>query len=364
VRPPLNRRQVLRLGATIGLTALPGRAAPAAVPTGGEQTEMARLARAFLREQGLPGLSVAFGREGNILHADGLGFADAAGKVPVTPDHLFRIASVSKPITATAIMVCVQQGRLKLDAPVFGPRGVLDFPATEALHGITVDHLLTHTSGGWPNDGTDPMFRDPKLTHAELIPWVLANLKPTHAPGEKYAYSNFGYCLLGRVLEKVTGQPYAEAVARLVLAPCGITGMHLGGNARADRRVNEVEYLTSRPDEAYGLNVTRMDAHGGWIATASDLVLFASQLPRLLNPETLRLMTTPGRNPGYARGWSVNRVPNWWHNGSLPGTTSILVRTAGGLCWAGLVNGRTEKSGEALDRLMWRFKDVMKAWAD
>jgi CubicO group peptidase (beta-lactamase class C family) len=358
VAPPLTRRQALRLGTAAGLTARAGLAAPSAA----EQEGMARLAGEFLREHGLSGLSVAFAREGTILYAGGHGFADAAGQVRVTPDHRFRIASVSKPITGTAILACVQQGRLKLDAPVFGPRGLLDFPATEARHGITVDHLLTHTSGGWPNDGTDPMFREAGLNQAELIAWTLANRKPAHAPGEKYAYSNFGYCLLGRVLEKVTGQPYAEAVDRLVLVPCGITGMQLGGNTRADRRENEVEYITSRPEEAYRMKVTRMDAHGGWIATASDLVRFASQLPRLLNAETLRLLTTPGVNPGYARGWAVNRVPNWWHNGSLPGTTSILVHTAGGLCWAGLVNGRTDKSGEALDRLLWRMAKAVPAW--
>lgn len=361
--PPLKRRCFLRLGGVAGLTPLPLSAAAPPTPTDAEKAEMARLAAAFLREHSLPGLSVSFVRGDWPLLAAGYGFADANRVVPVTPHHRFRIASVSKTITATAIMICVRQGRLRLDHPVFGPRGLLEFPTAEALHGITVDHLLTHTSGGWPNDATDPMFRDPKLSHQELITWTLANLKPTHAPGKKYAYSNFGYCLLGRVLERVTGQPYAEAVARLVLEPCGITAMHPGGNTRAEKRADEVEYITSRPDEAYGMNVARMDAHGGWIATASDLVRFASQLPRLLNSENLRLMTTPGLNPGYARGWAVNAAPNWWHNGSLPGTTSILVRTASGLCWAGLVNGRTEQSGVELDRLMWRLKGVVKAWA-
>ena len=360
----LKRRDVLRgLGPAALLAGGAGRADPNAEPSGAEQEEIRRLALEYLRGHALGGLSVAFGREGRVAHAAAFGCADAAGKVPVTPDHLLRIASVSKPLTATAVMVCAQGGRLKLDAPVLGPGGLLDFPAAESLHGITVDHLLTHASGAWPNDDTDPMFRDPKWSHAELIPWTLANLKPAHVPGEKYAYSNFGYCLLGRVLERVSGLPYAQAIARLVLEPCGIQGMQLGGNTRGDRRDNEVEYITPRPDQAYGMNVARMDAHGGWIATASDLVRFASQLPRLLHPETLRLMTTPGVNPGYARGWAVNAAPNWWHNGSLPGTTSILVHTTGGLCWAGLVNGRTDKSGAELDRLMWRLKGVVKAWA-
>jgi CubicO group peptidase (beta-lactamase class C family) len=352
------------LGGVASLAAVCGHAEATTSPSEAEQAEMARLAGEFLREQGLAGLSVAFGRNGTLLHAAGYGYADAAGTVAVTPEHLLRIASVSKPITATAVMACVQKGLLKLDSPVFGTRSLLNFPSTEALHGITVDHLLTHTSGAWPNNGSDPMFRDPKLTVDALIAETLAASKPAFPPGEHYAYSNFGYCLLGRVLEKVTGQSYAQAVTHLVLEPCGIRKMQLGGNTRADRREGEVEYVESLPAQAYVMNITRMDAHGGWIATASDLVRFASQLPKVLNGESIRAMTTPGVNPSYARGWLVNKVPNWWHNGSLPGTTSILVHTARGFCWAGLLNGRTKTSGAGLDELMWQLARRVKAWAE
>ena len=109
------------------------------------------------------------------------------------------------------------------------------------------------------------------------------------------------------------------------------------------------------------MNVSRMDSHGGWIATAGDLVRFASQLPLLLNPDSLRAMTTHGVSESYARGWNVNKTPNWWHNGSLPGTTTIMVHTAKGLCWAGLLNGRKEGLGLALDKLMWRMCGALKA---
>jgi hypothetical protein len=104
-----------------------------------------------------------------------------------------------------------------------------------------------------------------------------------------------------------------------------------------------------------------MDSHGGWIATAGDLVRFASQLPKLLKPESIRTLTTAGVNEGYARGWSVNKVPNWWHGGSLPGTSTIMVHTAKGLCWAGFLNGRKEGLGGALDRLMWQIGRQLKA---
>lgn len=117
----------------------------------------------------------------------------------------------------------------------------------------------------------------------------------------------------------------------------------IGGNTRADRLDNEVEYLSSPPDQAYGMNVARMDAHGRWISTASDLVWFALHLPRRLNPAIPsafdharpepHLRPRLGGEPGAQL--VAQRQPAWHH--------SILVRTAGGLCWAGLANGRTDQ---------------------
>jgi CubicO group peptidase (beta-lactamase class C family) len=200
---------------------------------------------------------------------------------------------------------------------------------------------------------------NPAMTHDELIAWTLANQKQTHPPGEHYAYSNFGYCLLGRVLEKVSGLSYKELIARDVFAKCGIHSMEIAGNTLAERKQGEVMYVTKPPEAAYGMNVARMDAHGGWIATAGDLVRFASQLPKLLGPESIQKMTTAGVNAGYARGWAVNKIPNWWHGGSLPGTATIMVHTAKGMCWAGLLNART---GGNLDQLMWRIGRAVKGW--
>jgi CubicO group peptidase (beta-lactamase class C family) len=370
----MNRRSFLhRLGSAATLAALsPAAAADLTPPTSAEQEAIREMALRFLDELGIKGLSVAYGRNGQIAFAQGYGFADAEGKEPVTPDHRFRIASVSKPITATAVMMSVEKGLLRLDSPVFGPGSLLeeaygrDLP--EPVRAITVDHLLTHSSGGWANDKDDPMFRNPAMNHDELIAWTLRNQRQTHAPGEHYAYSNFGYCVLGRVLETVTKQPYATLVTQQALTRCGISDMRIGGNTLADRQPLEVMYHTEKPGGAYGMNVARMDSHGGWIATARDLVRFASQLKQsgpqtgLLTEESIRTMTRPGVKAGYARGWSVNPVPNWWHGGSLPGTSTILVHTAKGLCWAGLLNGRTEGVSSGLDKLMWNMGRAVMSW--
>jgi hypothetical protein len=132
-----------------------------------------------------------------------------------------------------------------------------------------------------------------------------------------------------------------------------------------------VVYYDQNGENPYGVNVARMDSHGGWLATASDLVRFAVRVdgfadpPDLLAPPTIAMMTTPtAANGAYARGWSVNRHGNWWHTGSLPGTTAILVRTARGLCWAALLNSRRRRSEipGALDRMMWEMADKVAAW--
>jgi CubicO group peptidase (beta-lactamase class C family) len=224
------------------------------------------------------------------------------------------------------------------------------------------------------------MFRFDSWDHAKLISWTVANLPLTNPPGQSWAYSNFGYCVLGRVIEQVTGQPYVDYVQANILAPRGISDMRVAGNKLDQRAPNEVEYYGQYSEDPYKMNVTRMDSHGGWLATPSDLVIFldhvagAPNIPSLLKPETIKIMTTPSpayppSSPGkYARGWMVrnNGAANWWHSGSLPGSTTIMVRTSTGFCWAALTNTRTEPSDEiggALDQMVWDMVHQVPSWA-
>jgi CubicO group peptidase (beta-lactamase class C family) len=215
------------------------------------------------------------------------------------------------------------------------------------------------------------MFRNPSMTHEQLITWAIDELPLAHPPGEHYAYSNFGFCILGRVIEKVTRMPYEQHVREEVLKRCGVTGMRIAGNTLAERLPHEVVYYGAGRQNPYGMNVRRMDSHGGWLATARDLAMFASHVDgqsasrNILDPASIKQMTTPSSvNEGYAKGWAVNRVPNWWHTGSLPGTTSIMVRTASGFCWAAVTNTR-EASGDtggAMDRMMWDLVRAVPIW--
>ena len=214
---------------------------------GGLRTATDRIAQAAIANAGVPAVSVAIARNGQLVYAKAFGMADAAANEAVTVDHRFRIASISKPITSAAIMTLVENGQLALADTVFGTGGILGTqygtqPYPNGLTTITVQHLLEHTAGGWPNRNDDPMFAEPARFGAAFITWVIDNTGPgkrfplANTPGTNYDYSNFGYCLLGRVIEEVTGQSYDAYVQGAVLAPCGIAGMEIAGDTLADRR--------------------------------------------------------------------------------------------------------------------------------
>jgi CubicO group peptidase (beta-lactamase class C family) len=375
--PAISRRTCLqRLALTLPAAGLfPGqaRAAGAVEPSVAEAAAIAGIARKFMEEHEVPGLSVAFAHLGKPSFQAAFGMADEGAGEALTTDHLFRIASISKPLTAVGVFMLIEQGKLKPGDKVLGPSGLLaigrDVKLGDGVADITVHHLLTHTCGGWKNDGDDPMFRHPELDHAELIERTLRDQPLKHAPGDNYAYSNFGYCLLGRVIEKVGGKPYADFMRESVLTPCGIERMKIAGNTLADRLPGEVVYHGRNGEDPYRMNVRRMDAHGGWLASPADLVKFLIRADGSAQPSDLlkaasfkSMMTATKANAGYASGWAVNAVPNRWHGGSLPGTATIAVQTASGLCWAGFANSRSKDIGGALDRLMWDLAKAVPAW--
>ena len=346
--------------------------APESEITAAEREAMAALANAYLADYGAPGVSVAIAHRGQLVYAEGFGLANRATGEKVTPQHLFRIASVSKPVTSVAIFSLIEQGKLKLDDKVFGKTGILrnDYgtPGDKRVEEITIEQLLTHTCGGWPNKNRDPMFSNPQFDQRRLIAWTLANVPLDHPPGTVHAYSNFGYCLLGRVVEKLSGQDYAGYVRDRLLARCGVTQMRIGAGPFNERARNEVVYAAQGGDP-YRVKVARADSCGGWIASPSDLVRFVthvdglSDTPSLLRPETIKAMTTPlPSNPRYAKGWIVNDR-GWWHNGSLPGTSAVMVRGQNGLAWAALANTRRRdpSSVAGLNRMASQLVAV-KSW--
>lgn len=352
-------------------------------PNAQQHAEMARIAAEFRRQFSVPATSIAISRYGRFVYDEATGMVDKANLSLAKRNSLFRIASVTKSITSVTIFSLIEQGKLSLTDKVFGPSAILDIkygkpPYKPFITDITVDHLLTHTAGGWPNDANDPMMLNLTWNHTKLITQTIAKVPLTNPPGTHWAYSNFGYCILGRVIEEITGEAYDAYVETDILGPSGISTMKIGRNKESDSAQDEVVYYGQFDEDPYKLNITRMDSHGGWIASSTELVQFlnhvagAPGIPALLKPDTIKMMITPASaypkgDARYARGWMVrnNGAGNWWHSGSLPGTTSIMVRTPTGLCWAALCNTSIEPADEinsALDQMMWNIVRTVPSW--
>jgi len=360
----------------------------------------------YMKDRNISAGSLAVLKNGRLVLARGYSWAPE-GSPPVPPTALFRIASVSKPITAVGVLQLVGQGKIRLDQPIGDFIDVSRW-TDKRIEKVTVRHLLTHR-GGWDrNKAFDPMFRDQIICKAAgrplpTVPRMVIDYMATQPlqfdPGTKYAYSNFGYCILGRIIEKVTGQPYEDYIREHVLAPIGVTDMRVGHSLLAQRFPGEVEYVdpsNSREDnvmgagppgkvpETYGgFNLHTMDAHGAWIASAVDLARFSAAVDPKAKHPLLSAATTNEmwkRPPGvpesdqtfYALGWQVRIMGegkiNTWHNGSLPGTFTVLVRRWDGLSWVALFNQRSEGKSmppsDAIDGLLHEAADRVAQWPD
>lgn len=365
--------------------------------TGADLEHIDSTVTSAMRAAGTVGLSLAISRHGRLVFAKGYGLADNVTKAPMHVSSRLRIASVSKPFTAMEVLRLVEAGRLKLSDKVFGPGSLLGEAygpasgyADSRVNDITLEELLRHTAGGWDNDGNDgtpdPMFLHTELSQADLIRWVLKNVPLEFAPGTRYQYSNFGYMVLGRIIERMTGKSYETAMRDDIFSPSGATSFALARDTLTQRLPDEVAYHHAGAQTApYQVPITRMDAHGGWIATPVDLVRVGlrvdgfATVPDLLAPATVAAMTTPTTAPrpngdpsGDSMGWSVNDIPNWWHDGYLDGTTSILVRTAprygasgtDEFVWAAVTNSTNANrdSNLNIDDLMYRIVNGIHSW--
>lgn len=221
-------------------------------------------------------VTVAVNVDGRQVYSRGFGWRDKDRREPVTPTALMRVASVSKPITAAIVKDLFRQRKLTPDTKAFGYLGLTPPPGTELdprLADITIGHLLQH-KGGWDRGAAfDPMFRtrDVEKTLGLTQPATAGDVIRIHAgqaaavaPGEKSVYSNFGYCVLGRVIEKATGQTYEAVLKHTITEPLKIADLKVGRNSSKQRDPAEVYYPVR--DDAFSLDI--MDAHGGIIASA------------------------------------------------------------------------------------------------
>lgn len=279
--------------------------------------------------------TVAVAKDGKLVYSRGYGYADERKKKPTPPDALLRIASVSKPVTAAAIKNLIRDKKLDADAKAFELIGAKppgkSKVGDERLKDVTVTHLLEH-KGGWDRDKTfDPPFHTAKIEQelglkrsarqGDLIAYMLTQ-PLQYAPGTQEAYSNFGYCVLGRVLEKAGKKSYLEVVQESVFKPLGIKDVRLGQAAVKKRDPREVWYPVG--EDSYPLDL--MDAFGGLVASAPAVCQFLSGYWVTGNP----------REKGYV-GYGI-------FFGSLPGTTAFARQREDGYDAVVLLNSRRENS--------------------
>lgn len=326
----------------------------------------------FLKEKKITGATIAISKGERLVYAKGFGYTTAEKEEKVQPYHLFRVASVSKLFTAVAIMKLVSEKKLSLDKAVFGTKGYLSeykVGRDRNINKITIKHLLEH-SGGWDSKLNDPMFNPIQIAKMmkapapasmeTIIKYMLKN-KLSHKPGEHYHYSNFGYALLGEIIEKASGRTYEGFVQNEILNPIGVHFTKLGNTLSEDKDILEVAYneigsskMRSIYDQSLmvspiygGFDMKNLAAAGGWISSAADILRLVTAidgnptrkdiLPSELTLEMPTMMHTPFYRK-WSYGWAAAYGEKWWRTGSLRGTSARVVRGPNGISWAIIVN--------------------------
>jgi uncharacterized protein (TIGR03437 family) len=377
-------RIVRAIAVTVVLLA-DARAQATDTPPGFEQIESAFLE--FMQANQLPGASLAIARNGRLVLARGYGLADVEQSQPMKPESLLRFGSIGKTITSIAIMELVESGKLDLDASAFAllpdiqPRsGHLE---DARIARITIRNLLTH-SGGWDaaiSGEPDAAPLGQQIASAmgvayppspiAIISYML-DRRLDFDPGTRFAYSNFGFLVLGRLIEKLSGQSYAEFVRLQVLAPLGIERMRQGRTPLSLRAPGEARYydypgaplfaslmpgVSGKTTEPYSgiVPLESLDSAGAWIASAVDLVRIFTMLdgwgaPVLVSRESVQQMVTPvfATNASSTAGqlfeglgiFVTSRDANslWENGGGLFGTASLACRPRNGWAWAVIFN--------------------------
>ncbi len=350
-----------------------------------ETFRLDRAVESFMRKWEIVGASLAIMKDDRLIYCKGYGYADLHDSIQTQPSHLFRIASVSKLITAVAVMRLVEDGRLTLGSRVFGPLGILNHPDFLDIHDhrmedITVEDLLRHRSGFSSRSG-DPMFNSeligrtvghaPPFTTEEVVRYA-SQCKLRTVPGDKFSYSNLGYVVLSAVVARAAGMEYEQYVQQYVLNPAGCHDMHLAGNYHCDRFPNEVCYYEPDTRELVddvcggagmvpkcygGNNVRLLGGAGGWVASAPEILRFVASIdgdpaiPDILSRRSIRYMTDYHEDIAPI-GWSRStEYGDWTRTGSMSGTSALLKRQSDGFTWF-LITNTSSWRGWRLTRVM------------
>ena len=346
IRPSIQAPRNWLIGAVLASAHGPAAQGPAPLP-GEKVARIGGEIEALMSRWQVPGLSIAIVKDGAVVWQEGFGLADLENDVSVRPGTVFRIASVTKAITAVAALRLVERGALDLDAPI--QRYAPSFP--EKPWPITAGQLLGHLGGirnylasdfeGQP----DNTQRYPRLADALE---VFAADPLASEPGTQYGYTTFGYTLLGVALEGASGKSFVDLLRETIFEPAGMTHTRadslydvIPGRARGYTRLGVGEKFTGRAPTGPPRNCDLMDSSyklpgGGLVSTVEDLAAFVIALERgaLVQPATFARMATrqrtrSGEETPYGLGWYVDGIEGWsgvvWHGGVQKGVTSTLV---------------------------------------
>ena len=358
----------------------------------------------FMSTHNIPGGQLAITHMGKLVYSRGFGLANVAAGDSVYPNSIFRIASLSKPVTAVTIMKLYQKGLISLDAKVFGTAGILNDPPYQNLLDprdtlITIRMLLQHRGGWNATISGDPFFENtyniatfmgvPSPAPSEIIiKYVLENKMLDFNPGTQAQYSNLGFSILGKVIEKITGQSYENHVRDTILSPLGINTMQSGFNMLTGQLANEVTYYdypaapymysiyddtTLVPGPYGGFNIESMDGFGRWVTSAEDIVKLIcgfdrfNTRPDFLTTATIDTMTKPSPvNPNIACGFGVdNTNKNWWHYGSLYGSSSALIRFKNPQVNIAMLFNSSDTIGNiypSMANILWNVLPTISSW--
>jgi len=285
-------------------------------------------------------------RDGTVLHTTALGMENPFEAKAATTDTQFRLASVSKMLTAVAVMQLVNEGSIQLDEPFAGQLG-LDGPfADPRVATVTVRDLMSHTSGFDAAHGI--FFGHGVDTWRQAADNALGQTLKFD-PGTAFQYSNTNFCLLGLLIESVTGEPFETAIRERVLKPIGISA-HLAPTF--DTQSGDAMHASS-PGRNY---MEALGPAGGWVATPLDVAKLADALraespgPHLLDEMTVDKMrvslSVPVEIPPPANGWSYGLGlmlfgdGSWGHTGTIESTHAVVVNRPDGLAVAVLISGK------------------------
>lgn len=294
--------------------------------------EVDRYVETSMRRQHIPGLSLVVLQDGRVVKAKGYGFSNVELKVPATPNTVYELASSTKPLLATGVLLLVQEGKLSLDQKI---SAYLD-NSPEGWKDITIRHLLSHTSG-IPDNGNDLRHDFPYDTSASEIAEFIAKAPLKFSPGERWSYSNSGYLLLGMIVNRITGQTWDRFLAQRMFAPLGMTSTRFDSAGEVvQNRASGYVWLGAGGLRNGDFLKYMMTGHGdsGILSTVLDLAKWTNALSgnRVVSEDTKRLMWTPvklsdGSSSEYGLGWFVDAVQGHrhiYHPGGAPGTAAEI----------------------------------------